>query len=138
MQRLSWCSSRYRPKALIVINGNRVQKISLNCPLLSSEEDKSVNKDHDSISDKLNAIKAKASYEWKRTSFFSEGGQHSINHGIRAQPFYEIPKRRVVLIIITLIITTAYLQRKEDLSETNAYFKSIKEKKSLNKDASND
>ena len=137
MQRLSWCS-RYRPKATAALNRNRVQRISLNCPLLSSEEDKSKNKGHDSIFDKLQAMKTMASYEWKRTKFFAEGGQHGIDHGIRAQSFYEIRKRRVVLIIITLIVTSAYLNRPDDLSETNAYFKSIKEKKSLNKDASND
>ena len=122
MFRLFWCS--HRLKATAVFNGNLVQSVSLNCPLLSSKEDKSENKDHKSISDKLKAMKTKVSHEWENTAFFSEGAQ-------------QIPKRRVVLIIVTLILTTAYLQVPDDLSETNAYLKSIEEKKS-DKDALKD
>ena len=124
MYRLFRCSPSYRPKATAALNGNLVQNISLNCSLLSSEEEKSENKDHNSIADKLKAIKIKSSNEWERTTFFSEGAQ-------------QIPKARVVLIIVTLLLTTAYLQVPDDISETNAYFKSIKEKKS-SKDATND
>ena len=124
MFRLFRCSPQNRPKAAAVLNGNLVQSVSLNCPLLSSKEDKSENKDHKSISDSLKGMKTKVSNEWERTAFFSEGAQ-------------QIPKRRVVLIIVTLILTTAYVQVPDDLSETNAYLKSIKEKKS-DKDALKD
>ena len=118
---------------------NYVKQISLKCPLSSIEKDAHETKDDNSS---LNEWKAylkdkisQASKEWKRTKFFSEGGQHSIDHNIRPQQQFTIPWAYVVISVIIFILLYFYTSERPDLANDNAYFASIKQKKSeCNKD----
>ena len=118
---------------------NYVKQISLKCPLSSIEKDMHETKDDKSG---LNEWKAyledkicQASKEWKRTKIFSEGGQHSIDHSIRPQQQFTISWAYVIISVIIFILLKIYTSERQDLANNNAYFASIKQKKSeCNKD----
>ena len=126
--------STFAVKASTFLSNNSVHRISLRCPLLFSEEEKSVKeKGYRNYNDwitQVNDLISKASAEWKRTEFFKEGGKHAISHNIRPQQEFSIPKKYVCFIVVAFIILVVTLESPDDLSESNAYFKSIKEKKS--------
>ena len=72
--------------------------------------------------------------EWQRTEFFKEGGKHAENHNIRPQQEYVISKKVLFMILVTSIVTIAFNMYQDDLSNTNAYLKLLKEKKSASTD----
>ena len=118
---------------------NYVKQISLKCPLSSIEKDTNqINDDKSSLNGwnaYLKDIISQASREWKRTKFFSEGGQHSIDHNIRPQQQFTISWAYVIISVIIFILLKIYTSERSDLANNNAYFASIKQKKGeCNKD----
>ena len=125
--------SIFPAKAPRLSSNNSVHRISLRCPLLISEEERHETKKNNSNYNEwiiqVKQIVSKASEEWKRTEFFKEGGEHAIRHDIRPQQEFAIPKKIIYSIVAALIILAVIIEYPDDLSESNAYFKSIKEKK---------
>ena len=80
------------------------------------------------IAKKLSLIRK----EWQRTEFFKEGGHHAINHNIRPQQQFAIPKKYVVFVLGALILGWIMNKYPDDVTESNVYFKSLKDNKSEN------
>ena len=142
MLQSSSCLTKYSSQVTKGFNKEYVRRISLKYPLSCSDKDKSQTKDDKSSFDEwkkqAQTMMSKASFEWKRTKFFEEGGTHGFDHNIRPQPHYYVPKSGVAfIVIIWLILIRAFTLPPEDLSETNAYFKSLKEKETIDKQTHN-
>ena len=97
--------------------------------------DKNVHSIYIKCKTKVKLIYSNIQNEWQRTEFFKEGGKHSEDHNIRPQMEYVIPKKYIYILIIIFLVVTAVNVYPEDLSETNAYLKILKQKQSdANKD----
>ena len=85
------------------------------------------------VSEKIAIIRT----EWQRTEFFKEGGKHAENHNIRPQREFAIPKVYAIGATLGLATAIAICLYSDDVTESNSYFKMLKDKKSIDNSKEN-